>query len=168
MKLEGLIEDHKHSIELNAAADTAVAVIDGRRYEIEFSHPEPGVILIKHEGKVFEASVSRLPGEPDLFQIYIGGRDVEVKIIDRKRLRDSASESAASDGPAQIKANMPGKVVRLLASVGTAVEKGDGILIVEAMKMQNEMKAPRSGILREIRVGEGSTVSAGDTLATIE
>ncbi|MEO8649488.1 MAG: biotin/lipoyl-containing protein [Acidobacteriota bacterium] len=166
MKLEGLVEDKKHSIELTVTAETALAEIDGRPYEIEFSHPEPGVILIKHKGKIFEASVANLPG--DLFQVYVGGRDIEVKITDPKRLRGSTGESSDSDGPAQIQAAMPGKVVRILASVGSAVEKGDGILIVEAMKMQNEMKAPRSGIVREMRVAEGSTVSAGDTLATVE
>jgi biotin carboxyl carrier protein len=168
MKLEGLVNDKKHSIELTVTAETALAEIDGRSYEVEFSRPEPGVILIKHSGKIFEASVSNLPGESDLFQVYIDGRTVEVKMIDRKRMRGSAGESAEGDGPAQIKAAMPGKVVRLLASVGDAVEKGDGILVVEAMKMQNEMKAPRSGILGELRVTEGSTVLAGDTLATVE
>ncbi|HMJ09649.1 MAG TPA: biotin/lipoyl-containing protein, partial [Pyrinomonadaceae bacterium] len=59
-------------------------------------------------------------------------------------------------------------VVRVLVEVGTAVEKGDGVIVVEAMKMQNELKAPKGGIIKEIRVGEGSTVSAGETLATVE
>jgi biotin carboxyl carrier protein len=63
---------------------------------------------------------------------------------------------------------MPGKVVRLISNVGEAVEKGDPILVVEAMKMQNDLKAPKAGTVKEIRVVEGSTVSAGDVLAVIE
>ena len=63
---------------------------------------------------------------------------------------------------------MPGKVVRLIASVGDAVEKGDAVMVVEAMKMQNELKAPKTGIVKEIRVKEGCTVSGGDILAVVE
>ena len=63
---------------------------------------------------------------------------------------------------------MPGKVVRLVANTGDQVEKGDPVLVVEAMKMQNDLKAPKSGVVKEIRVQEGATVSAGDVLAVIE
>ena len=63
---------------------------------------------------------------------------------------------------------MPGKVVRLIASIGDLVEKGDAVLVVEAMKMQNDLKAPKAGVVKEIKVSEGTTVSAGDVLAVIE
>jgi len=63
---------------------------------------------------------------------------------------------------------MPGKFVRLIASVGDSVGKGDAVLVVEAMKMQNDLKASKAGIVKEIRVEEGSTVAAGNVLAVIE
>ena len=63
---------------------------------------------------------------------------------------------------------MPGKLVRVLAAEGAAIKQGEGVLIVEAMKMQNEMKSPKDGIVKEIRVSEGTTVNAGDVLAVIE
>jgi len=63
---------------------------------------------------------------------------------------------------------MPGKVVRILLEAGSEVKKGDGVLVVEAMKMQNEMKSPKDGIVRELRSTEGSTVNAGDVLVVIE
>ena len=63
---------------------------------------------------------------------------------------------------------MPGKVVRLIANVGDTVEKGDPVLVVEAMKMQNDLKAAKAGIVKEIRVSEGTTVAAGDVLAVID
>ena len=63
---------------------------------------------------------------------------------------------------------MPGKVVRILVEAGATVEQGDGILVVEAMKMQNELRSPKSGVVKELRAKEGATVGAGDILATIE
>ena len=63
---------------------------------------------------------------------------------------------------------MPGKVVRFVANPGQDVEKGDGVIVVEAMKMQNELKSPKAGTLKEFRVSEGDTVSAGDVLALVE
>ncbi len=63
---------------------------------------------------------------------------------------------------------MPGKVVRVLVEAGAEVSKGDGILVVEAMKMQNELKSPKDGTVREIRAADGQTVATGEVLATIE
>ena len=63
---------------------------------------------------------------------------------------------------------MPGKVVRILVEQGAEVKQGEGVIVVEAMKMQNEMKAPKDGIIKEIRVAEGATVNAGDILVVIE
>ena len=63
---------------------------------------------------------------------------------------------------------MPGKVVRVLVAEGDAVQKGDGVIVVEAMKMQNEMKSPKDGVVSKIKIAEGDTVSAGDILVVIE
>ena len=62
---------------------------------------------------------------------------------------------------------MPGKVVRVLVEAGASVEKGTGVVIVEAMKMQNEMKSPRAGVVVAVNVTPGDTVNAGEVLATI-
>ncbi len=63
---------------------------------------------------------------------------------------------------------MPGKIVRILVESGAEILQGDGVIVVEAMKMQNEMKSPKDGIVKEIRFAEGETVNAGDVLAAIE
>ena len=63
---------------------------------------------------------------------------------------------------------MPGKIVRILTEVGAGIKHGESVLVVEAMKMQNEMKAPKDGIIKEIRFAEGANVNAGDVLAIIE
>jgi len=71
-------------------------------------------------------------------------------------------------GRAQVAAPMPGKVVRVLVERGQAVEAGAGLVVVEAMKMQNELKSPKSGTVVELRVEAGATVNAGELLAVIE
>ena len=68
----------------------------------------------------------------------------------------------------EILAPMPGKVVRVHTEAGANVEKGEGVVVVEAMKMQNEMKSPRTGVVVSVKVKAGDTVNAGDVLAVIE
>ncbi len=68
----------------------------------------------------------------------------------------------------KIKAPMPGKVVRVLAGVGTQVELGQSVIVIEAMKMQNELKAPKNGVVKKINVAEGAAVDAGQALAEVE
>lgn len=168
MKLNAELNDKKHSIEIKRDGEKVFAEIDGRKYELEVSEPEPDVYLLKNDGKIFEVSVSapKSPGEP--FHTRMGEHEFDIRIIDPKRLRSSGVDHEHGDGLAEIRTAMPGKVVRIIAAAGTAVQKGDGVIVVEAMKMQNEMRTPKDGIVKEIRVTEGSTVNGGDVLAIIE
>src|SRR5262249_55947890 len=94
--------------------------------------------------------------------------DDRIKIIDPKRLRSAQNSGGHHHGVAEIVAQMPGKVVRVHVELGTPVEKGAGVIVVEAMKMQNEMKAPRAGLVVSVNVKPGDTVNAGDVLAVLE
>ena len=98
----------------------------------------------------------------------VRGRNYDVSVIDPKRLRSAQSSGAHHQGAAEIISPMPGKIVRVLAQAGASVEAGAGIVVVEAMKMQNEMKAPKAGLVVSINAEEGATVNAGDVLAVIE
>lgn len=167
MKLQAEIGDAKHEIDLKRSDEKLTAVVDGRSYEPECSEPEPGMFLFKHDGRIYEASVRASPGDSQT-HVRIGSDEFDIRLIDPKRLRGSAADDGHAHGLAEIKTAMPGKVVRVLVAAGAEVSKGDGVLVVEAMKMQNELKSPKNGVVREIRVAEGATVSAGDTLATIE
>jgi biotin carboxyl carrier protein len=162
MKLGAQIDDHNYEVEIKREGSRVSASIDGREYELEASEPESGVYLLKHENRVFEVYVS-----PD-GMVNVGGHQLEVKISDPKRLRGARGDAEHGDGTAEIKTAMPGKIVRILVGEGDEVEKGDGVIVVEAMKMQNEMKAPKAGVVKQIGVKEGDTVNAGDILATIE
>ena len=94
------------------------------------------------------------------------GKLFQVNIIDRKHRRAGAEQ--ADESQRQLLAPMPGKVVRVLLTVGDEVKAGQGVVVVEAMKMQNEIKSPKTGRLLEIRVTEGDTVSGNQVLAVVE
>ena len=86
----------------------------------------------------------------------------------RARCARAALPVAAEAGPQKITAPMPGKIVRIMVAVGDEVKAGQGVIVMEAMKMQNEMKSPKDGKVQKILTSEGSTVNPGDTLAVIE
>jgi biotin carboxyl carrier protein len=98
----------------------------------------------------------------------VRGSDYDVAVSDPTRLRSGQASGAHHTGAAEIVSPMPGKIVRILVEPGTHVEAGAGVVVVEAMKMQNEMKAPKAGVVVSIKTEEGATVSAGDVLAVIE
>lgn len=166
MKLQADIGDEKLAVEIERRDGKIFANVDGRAYELEATEPEPGVFLFKQNGKVYEAFVS--PRPDGRATVSIDRQDFDLKLVDPKRLRGSATAGETIGGAAEIKTAMPGKVVRILVSLSDEVKKGDGVIVVEAMKMQNEMKSPKDGVVKEIRVGENDTVGAGDVLVVIE
>jgi biotin carboxyl carrier protein len=166
MKLTAKVEDRELPVEIVRNGRHVKAVIDGREAEYDVNEVEPGIFLLKMGGKVYEAAVSAtVDGK---YLTTIRGVEIEVELIDPKRLRAGASAGDDAGGRAEIKSAMPGKIVRLIAGAGDEVKKGDGVLVVEAMKMQNELRSPRDGVVKEIAVAEGDTVGAGQLLAVIE
>ena len=161
MKLVVEVNGEAKDVELTRDGRSVTATVDGREYVLDASEPEPGVYLLKHEGSVFEAHA-------DEKSVTVAGRTFETKVVDPKRLRGSALGAAAEHGHAEIRTAMPGKVVRILKAMGDPVTKGEGVVVVEAMKMQNELKSPKDGVIGDIKVAEGSTVGAGDTLVVID
>ena len=168
MKLTAETDNQKHEIKIKRDGDKVFAEVDGRRYELEASMPEPNVYLFKLRAEIFQIFVSPRQSADEPFSVSAGNHDFAVKIIDPKRLRGTGGGGEHAGGAAEIKTAMPGKLVRVLVEAGAEIKQGDGVLVVEAMKMQNEMKSPKDGIVREIRFAEGATVNAGDILAVIE
>jgi biotin carboxyl carrier protein len=168
MKLIAEINHEKHEIEIKRDGEKVFAEIDGRKYELEASEPEPNVFLLKNEGAIYEIFVSPRQNLAAPFQVRVKNSEFEINIIDPKRLRGAGTGAEHGEGSAEIKTAMPGKIVRILTEQGAEIKAGDGVIVVEAMKMQNEMKSPKDGIVKEIRFAEGATVNAGDVLAVIE
>jgi biotin carboxyl carrier protein len=124
---------------------------------------------------------------PGVFSVLLGTRSLQVHVAPREigfevstglerhlislsDPRDRASDlrKGGAAGPVEVRAQMPGKIIKLLAAEGSAVSAGQGLIVVEAMKMQNEVKSPKDGTLTQIHVAEGATVSAGDRLLVVE
>jgi len=100
-------------------------------------------------------------------QLSVNGKALHMEVFDPRDLR-TTGRGASKDGRQEILSPMPGKVVRVLAQVGDTVEEGQGLVVVEAMKMQNEMKSPKSGTVQEVRTRADATVAAGEVLLVIE
>src|SRR5258708_38860619 len=97
----------------------------------------------------------------------VNGRRLDIEVHDPRKLRGRGS-AVRDAGRQTVAAAMPGRVIRLLVAIGQAVEAGEGLIVVEAMKMQNEMKSPKAGKVLEIRTTAGAAVAAGDALIVIE
>jgi biotin carboxyl carrier protein len=137
---------------------------DQKERSAELAEVEPGVYSVLLDGRSYEARAE--PGE-DCAWITIRGRRFRVAITDPRRWTPKAAGAHGQERESLL-APMPGKIVRVLVSPGDRVEAGQGILVVEAMKMQNEMKSRRAGRVAAIPVSVGDTVAAGAVLATIE
>jgi biotin carboxyl carrier protein len=106
------------------------------------------------------------PAPDGAWQVHVNGRVVPARLrTSAQRLRGHGA-AAASDG--RVVAPMPGRVVKVLVAPGAAVEARQGVVVVEAMKMENELRAPRAGVVREVRVAEGASVEAQTVLVIID
>jgi biotin carboxyl carrier protein len=168
MKLDVTIADIQTAVDIRDKGERVLAEIDGRSYQIDVQQLAAGRYALMCEGRVFECRVEGVPESGKTIEVSVGNRQFPIAITDPKRLRSAVSASAQADGAARIVAPMPGKVVRVLVESGAQVEAGDGVVVVEAMKMQNEMKSPKAGKVSSLKVVPGATVNAGDVLAIIE
>jgi biotin carboxyl carrier protein len=162
MKLQADLTGEKYEVEIRRDGEKVFARVDEREYELEASEVEPDVFLLKHDNQIHQIYVA-----PNGI-VNIGNHQLEISLTDPKRLRGAAASGENADGTVEIKTAMPGKLVRVLKEAGAEVKNGEGVVVVEAMKMQNEMKSPKDGIVKEIRFAEGATVNAGDVLVIIE
>ena len=164
MRYEVEIRGRQASIELEQRDGRVQARVGTREYDLEVVSPEPGVYTFLAGDRVYEAQVWTI--EPNSVRVTIGGHLYSTRIIDRKHRR-SATEHGI-EGRQNLVAPMPGRVVRVLLGAGDQVTLGQGVVVVEAMKMQNEVKSPKSGRILEVRVTEGAAVNANQVLATVE
>jgi biotin carboxyl carrier protein len=125
--------------------------------------PGPGLYSILLDGRSYDVQIERTPRH---LVAVLDGHRFEIEVHDPRRW-SGRSANQRGDAVQTVSAPMPGRVVRVLVAPGDAVESGQGVLVVEAMKMQNEMKATRGGRVITVTVKEGATVTAGEVLATI-
>ena len=161
MKLEVIVNGRSASLEVNGGR-FRYAPAKSEAIEREFSMEPlfPGSYSVLIGNRSYE--VVAAGGE-----IRVNGRAFQVEVFDPREMRGRKG-AAGDEGRQNIAALMPGKVVRVLVAAGDAVEAGQGLVVVEAMKMQNEMKSPKAGRVIEVKTRADATVAAGEVLMVIE
>ena len=164
MKLDLNVNGTSHAIEILAPAPICRFRIDGGvECAADVVIPEPGLYSILLDGRSYDVQIERTPRH---LIAVVDGHRFEIEVHDPRRWSGRSSHPGG-DAVQTVAAPMPGKVVRVLVAPGVTVESGQGLLVVEAMKMQNELKAARAGRVISVTVREGATVTAGEVLATI-
>src|ERR1700689_246523 len=158
------IDGKNHRLDLNRAGGRWLCRRDGRDVEVDAVLARPDVLSLRLGNRAYEVKCERVAGETHL---WVGSARFAAEVRDPRSLRGRVRE-VDDQGPKKLTAPMPGKIVRLLVSPGDVIEAGAGVLVVEAMKMQNEIKSPKRGTIQKILVGEGAAVNAGDVLAIVE
>jgi len=164
MTYEVSIDGKNYRLELSREDGTWLCRVDGREIAVDAVLARPDVLSLRIGNQAYEVKCERVGGEQHL---WVGSRRFATEVRDPRSLRSRARQ-ADDSGPKKLTAPMPGKVVRVLVSAGVVVEAGSGVLVVEAMKMQNEIKSPKKGTIQKIFVSEGAAVNAGDVLAIVE
>jgi acetyl/propionyl-CoA carboxylase alpha subunit len=165
--------------------------VDGRNYVLDLERSQAGSYRLTGVAAELGGTASIIQVRPGVYSIidgvrcstvhlsksgegldacveaWVGERCYRLRLSD-PRDRASAANNASASGPQEVRALMPGKVVKLLVSEGDEVKAGHGLIVVEAMKMQNEMKASKDGQVTRIHVSEGCTVAPGEKLLTVE
>ena len=136
--------------------------IDGRKQRVEVSEAGPFLTLFI-DGQTHELGIFR---RGSAFEVALPGGPIEVELRDATRAAAPGAVRVGS-GPARVTAPMPGKVTRVLVTRGQTVAAGASLLVIEAMKMENELRAPRSGEVVELLAREGQTVESGALLVVV-
>lgn len=158
------IDGKKYGLDLNRADGRWSCRLDGREVEVDAILARPDVLSLRIGNLAYEIKSERVAND---LHLWVGSTRFAAEVRDPRSLRGRA-QAADDRGPKKIVAPMPGKVVRLLVKEGDEVELGAGVAVVEAMKMQNEIKSPKKGTVQKIMATEGAAVNAGDVLAIVE
>jgi len=165
MIYEVTLAEKVYRVELTSAGDRWQCLLDGREFPVDVTYGQNGVLSLLLGGNSYEVKQEIVGTETN---IVVGHERFTASVRDPRSFRSRSRTGTSEQGVMKIKAPMPGKVVRVLAGVGTAVEAGQSVLVIEAMKMQNELKAPKTGVVKRLNVAEGAAVDAGQALAEVE
>ena len=145
--------------------DHWICRLDGREISVDGVQLGSNRLSLVSDGKSFEI---RRETARDIERVLVRGRQYDVTVQDATSLKSRKRSVADNAGSLKLTAAMPGKVIRVLAKDGDTLQAGMGILVVEAMKMQNELRSPKDGRLKQMLAREGMNVNAGDVLAVLE
>jgi biotin carboxyl carrier protein len=149
--------------EYRVTVDGVAALVDAQRsgdFGVSLRFPDQS-----HE----VVSVQLVPGgTPGEMLAYLGGRNIAVAVNGRRTGRGAADTGGAAHGEQKVLAPMPGRVIRVLVAIGDEVAPRQPVVVVEAMKMENELRSPKAGRVKDVAVTPGTSVEAGRVLVVIE
>ena len=165
----------QHTVEVlldDGAPGKAQLIMDGVAEEVDWAEVEPGVYSFLAGSRSFTVSVRKQAasvaggGQRARYEASTGGHAFQIEVED-SRSRSRAATGIAEEGPLDILAPMPGRIAKLLVQENAVIAKGDGLAVIEAMKMQNEIHAPRAGKIGKVNVSEGEGVEMGARLMRV-
>jgi biotin carboxyl carrier protein len=165
MKFEVLINNSRRIVELERDANKWRVSLDGEPADADVAEIAPNIFSVLLDGKSYEVRVTS--NRSGTLTLQTGRHEFAAEVLDPRAWRGRRHGALEAEGRQQILAPMPGKIVRVLVQAGEKVQAGQGLLVVEAMKMQNEIRSPKSGSVERLLVKEGQPVNAGETLAWI-
>ena len=164
--LEGAGGKTSRVVELEREGSGYRVQVDGKTVDADAVQINANTISILLNGQSFE--VHAAPTLDGRLKLQIGPDEFVAEVTDPREWRGRKQNVVEAEGRQQVVAPMPGKVIRVLVKAGDAVEAGQGLAVMEAMKMQNEIKSPKKGVVERVMVMEGQNVSAGEILAWVE
>jgi biotin carboxyl carrier protein len=164
VKLSVKIEGRTREVEVTREAGGLRCRLDGHDRNVDTAEIAPGMYSILLDGQAFEVRVEE---NADGLRIETCGEVCTVAIVDPRQWQGRHGHTLEVEGRQQILAPMPGKIVRVLVRQGDAVQAGQGIVVIEAMKMQNEVRSRKTGIVEKLLVVDGKTVNAGEVVAVV-
>ena len=166
MKFSVSISGRIRVVELTREANRWCMAVDGLAIDADAAEIAPNIFSILINGQSHEVRVTPQPGNGTL-TLQTAHQEFIAQVIDRRAWQGRHHGAIEAEGRQPIVAPMPGKIVRLLVQAGDTVAAGQGLLVVEAMKMQNEIRSTKSGTVERLLVQEGQPVNSGETLAWI-
>ncbi|MCO4770367.1 MAG: acetyl-CoA carboxylase biotin carboxyl carrier protein subunit [Deltaproteobacteria bacterium] len=166
MAWEVTLGDRARRMEVEEIEGGYRVIVDGEPVEVHASFPQAGVLRMVHGARSYSVDVR---ATADGQEAVLGGVRYDVGVIDErdKALRALTGGAGGAGAGEVISTSMPGKVVTLLVEVGEAVEAGQGCIVIEAMKMENELRAAHAGVVQSIPVAVGEAVEGGAELVII-
>ena len=166
MKFDVLIDNARRSVELKRDANRWRISLDGEPRDADAVEIAPNIYSVLLNGKSHEVRIT--PKPTGALTLQTDHQEFTADLLDPRAWRGRRHGALEAEGRQQVAAPMPGKIVRLLVQAGDNVEAGQGLIVVEAMKMQNEIRSPKSGTVERLLAKEGQPVNAGEVLAWID
>ncbi|MEO6828922.1 MAG: biotin/lipoyl-containing protein [Acidobacteriaceae bacterium] len=165
MNLTIELAGQKHRVTIEPSAGGHRLQLDGEPYPADVQHLQPDILSVLIDGRSYRVLFDPRPGGD---AVVLGEQRLPYRIDDPRALGSRADAIANDTGARSVLASMPGRVVRIMVQVGDQIEAHQSLIVVEAMKMQNELKAPKAGVVARIAVEAGTTVQTGALLLVIE